>query len=239
MNQSRLFIRVSGVAVAALLLLSACGAGAEQATPTLSVEQIQTEAVATFSADLTSTAQSMPTNTPTATETTSPTPTRTPGTTNTPSSVATAGANPTSTCYGLTFVSDVTIPDNTRMEPGQRFTKTWRVRNSGSCAWEAGFQFRFTGGEAMGGSSVALESAVQPGSETDLSVALTAPTTAGTHRGNWRMSTAAGTFFGDEVFVQIVVGSASASPTGSASATPAPTANPTLDPTGTAGIEEP
>jgi hypothetical protein len=35
---------------------------------------------------------------------------------------------------------------------------------------------------------------------------MTAPTTAGTARGNWRMSTAAGEFFGDEVFVVIVVG---------------------------------
>jgi transcriptional regulator with XRE-family HTH domain len=33
-----------------------------------------------------------------------------------------------------TFLDD-TIPHGTLMQPGQRFTKTWRVRNSGSVAW--------------------------------------------------------------------------------------------------------
>lgn len=205
------------------LLLAACGPGAEQTTPTLSVEQIQTQAVATFAADLTSTALAMPTDTPTPTETPTPSATSTPAGTSTSTSV---GVIPTASCYGLTYVSDVTIPDNTNMTPGQTFTKTWRVRNSGSCAWQAGFNFRFTSGEAMGGTTVALQSAVQPGAETNLSVELTAPGTPGTYRGNWRMTTASGTFFGDEVYVLIVVGSATATATSAPSATPAPTDTP-------------
>lgn len=203
-----------------VLLLSACGGSAEEATPTLSAEQIQTQAVETFAAYMTSTAQAMPTETPSPTETQMPTATSTPAATNT----AAPTAVPTSTCYGLTFVSDVTIPDNTNMVPGKQFTKTWRVRNSGSCAWDTGFKFNFTGGEAMGGSSVTLNSAVQPGKETDLSVSLTAPSSAGTYRGNWRMSTGSGTYFGDEVYVLIVVGSSTATATTQASATSAPSA---------------
>jgi hypothetical protein len=117
------------------------------------------------------------------------------------------------------------------MTPGQKFTKTWRVRNSGSCAWAGGFKFNFTGGEAMGGASATLESAVQAGNETDLSVAMTAPSTAGTYRGNWRMATASGAIFGDEVYVLIVVGGATASATVSASATPSPSPTATLAPT--------
>lgn len=218
--------RSIAVCLAAGLLLAACGSGAEQAAPTIAVEQIQTEAVATFSADLTATALAMPTNTPTEPPTPTVTPTFPPAITVTPSP-AVALTSPAGSCYGLTFVSDVTIPDNTTMTPGQQFTKTWRVRNSGTCEWQTGFRLNFTGGEAMGGSSVSLSSAVQPGNTADLSVTLTAPTTAGTYRGNWRMANASGTFFGDEVYVLIVVGSAAATSTASATPTLAPTSTPT------------
>ncbi len=179
--------------------------------------------MATYAAQLTSTALALPTDTPTATGTSTPQATITPAATGTASATP-AGAVPTNTCYGMTFVSDVSIPDNTQMSPGQEFTKTWRVRNSGSCTWEAGFNFSFTGGEAMGGSTVALADAVQPGAEVELSVDLTAPTTPGTYRGNWRMSTAGGVFFGDEVFVLIEVGNSTATATQGATNTPAPTA---------------
>jgi hypothetical protein len=64
---------------------------------------------------------------------------------------------------------------------------------------------------------------VQPGNTADISVAMTAPTTAGTYRGNWRMTNAAGSYFGDEVYVLIIVGSATVTPTGSASSTPTTT----------------
>ncbi|TDD82869.1 hypothetical protein E1293_15775 [Actinomadura darangshiensis] len=33
------------------------------------------------------------------------------------------------------FVADVTIPDGTAVKVGQRFVKTWEVRNAGSVAW--------------------------------------------------------------------------------------------------------
>ncbi|MFN3762162.1 MAG: NBR1-Ig-like domain-containing protein, partial [Anaerolineae bacterium] len=33
------------------------------------------------------------------------------------------------------WVADVTVPDNTAFAPNTPFVKTWRVRNSGTCAW--------------------------------------------------------------------------------------------------------
>jgi len=215
--------RSIGGLLALTLLLTACGGATEEATPTVDVELIRTEAVATFSAGLTATALALPSNTPTGTPTPSPSG-------STPQVTVTAAATAVATvssCYGLAYVSDVTIPDNTTMTPGNQFTKTWRVRNSGSCAWQAGFTLRFIGGEAMGGSSVSLEDAVQPGNATDISAALTAPTTPGTYRGNWRMTDATGRYFGDEVYLLIIVGSATATSTVSASATPTPTLTPT------------
>ena len=160
-----------------------------------------------------------------------PTATNAPVATNTVAATAIATI-PVDSCDGLAFVSDVTVPDNTTMTPGQQFTKTWRVRNNGTCPWEAGFNFNFTSGEAMGGSSVSLASDVQPGNEVDISVPMTAPSTAGTYRGNWRMTNASGTFFGDEVYVLIIVSGSAATSTPSATSTP--TLTPTATPSETA-----
>ena len=229
-----------GLSLVGSLFMSACGSKGADATPTLSVEMIQTQAVATFAAGQTQTALAMPTETPTPTDTPTPTPTSTPALTNAPG-IPTApggGIPPTSSCYSMAFVADVTIPDNTTMTPGQKFTKTWRVRNNGSCAWEAGYKLNFTSGNAMDGSAVTLEEALDPGKEVELSVSLTAPSSSGTHRGNWRMSNAGGTYFGDEVYVLIgVSGSVTTTPTVKASATPSATSTATL--TATPTVTEP
>jgi hypothetical protein len=189
------------------------------------VEQIQTRAVSTFQSSLTLTALAAPTNTPLPTVT--PAPTFAPLATST-SGIPVTGATPGTTgvggtgataCYGLTFVSDVTIPDNTQMDPGESFTKTWKVKNSGSCAWDAGFKFQSTGGDAMGATAFTVPSSVAAGATYDISVPMTAPSTSGTARGNWRMSTASGQFFGDEVFVVVSVGGAAATSAPAATAT--------------------
>ncbi|MBC7228016.1 MAG: hypothetical protein H5T61_12435, partial [Thermoflexales bacterium] len=47
---------------------------------------------------------------------------------------------------GARWVADVTVPDNTAFAPGIPFVKTWRVRNSGTCAWEPGTKLVFISG---------------------------------------------------------------------------------------------
>src|SRR4030067_54295 len=107
MKRHAIRLRAFAVSLIVGLLLRACGTGAEEATPTLPVEQIQTEAVATFSAELTSTALAMPTSTPTDTETSTPAATDAPAFTSTVAATST-GLIPTASCDGLTSVSDVT-----------------------------------------------------------------------------------------------------------------------------------
>jgi len=214
------------------LAISACGASTPDPTATPGVEAIQTSAVSTFAAGLTQTISSLPANTPTFTTTFTPTPTITSST-----PLATRiGAIPTVSCYGLVLVADVTITDNTAMLPGQAFVKTWRVKNTGSCTWETGFKFVFTSGDAMGGTTMVLGNPVSPAAEVELSIPMTAPIKTGPVQGNWRMSTASGTFFGNEVFVLINLGNATGTVTstatatataGTATATPTPTNTPT------------
>ena len=188
------------------LLMSGCGGSNAEATPTLSVEAIQTYAVATFSGGLTQTAVAAPTNMPTPTSTVTPPPTATLA--NITPFATTISVNPTSSCNMMSYVNDVTIPDNTPMTPGQTFTKTWKVKNSGTCAWEAGYKFAFTGGDAMSGATYTLPQSVAANTQVDISIEMTAPSKTGSIRGNWRMSTTTGQFFGDEVYLVILVGGA-------------------------------
>jgi hypothetical protein len=220
------------LALAGILSLTACGASTPEPIPTIDAAPIQTEAVSTFAAGLTQTALLQPTETPTSTFT--PTPSLTP-TLGTPSAPA-GGIVPTASCYGLTYRQDVTIPDNTAMVPGQTFTKTWKVRNSGTCAWESGFKLISTGGDAMGGTAQALTQSVAPGAEIDVSVAMTAPNKTGLVRGNWRMSTASGTVFGDELYVLINLGGGTTTVTATKTITATAGSNtltPTVTPTAT------
>lgn len=208
------------------LALSACGAPKPEPTPTLSTGQIQTAAVSTFAADLTQTAFYQPT----ATFTPSPQPTNTLSATfaiGTPATIApTVASGAVTSCNNLVYVSDVTVQDNTVMTPGQSFTKTWRVQNSGSCAWGAGYKFSLISGDAMGAQAVTLTQTVAPGATYELSVPMTAPSTGtGTVSGTWRMADAAGTFFGDALTVIISLGSGG-SPQATAT-TGAPTATAT------------
>ena len=100
-------------------------------------------------------------------------------------------------CERIRFIDDVTVPDDTVMAPGQRFRKTWRIQNGGSCAWNAGYQLIFTGGDAMGTNyAVNLPGAVAPGETVDISVDLTAPNSYGTFQSNWNLRSPSGNVFG-------------------------------------------
>ena len=203
------------ILLASILLLTACGSGDAEPTPTMDAIQIQTLAVETFSAAMTQTALAAPSKTPVYTPTNLPTfaPAATSAVSTLPAVTQAAAISPTASCYQLRFVSDVSIPDNTQMTPGQTFTKTWKVKNTGSCAWDAGFKFAFVGGEAMNGATYTLPSSVAANADLDISIPMTAPNKTGSLRGNWRMSTAGGTYFGDEVYVLIMVGGATATNT--------------------------
>lgn len=209
------------ILIAGILVLTACGGSDADLTPTVDPNALSTQVVETFSVGLTQTAAAQPTIQLFPTLTPSPTfaPFATSAATFPPVSQATIA--PTKSCYSMAFVSDVTIPDNTPMTPGQTFTKTWKVVNNGSCAWDAGFKFAFTGGDAMSGVTYTLPAAVAVNATVDISVAMTAPTTkTGAIRGNWRMSTASGQFFGDEVYVVVTVGGSAATATATKSSYP-------------------
>lgn len=112
------------------------------------------------------------------------------------------------------YVTDVTIPDNTKVEKGKAFVKTWRIRNSGTCAWGEGTKFVYVSGETLG-SPVSVDVApTAPNAQVDISVSMTAPAAPGTYRSNWQLQDPSGKAYGGIFYVQIVVeGPATATPT--------------------------
>jgi hypothetical protein len=114
------------------------------------------------------------------------------------------------------------------LSPGAGFVKTWRVRNSGTCDWEAGFELVFVSGAQMGGPGSVTLPAVAAGAETDVSVSLVAPSSYGTHKGTRRIRATDGTVFGTNLTVVIEVVSPA---TGTPTPTPTPTQEPTVGPT--------
>ena len=139
---------------------------------------------------------------------------------------ATATATPTSTLEAACtdqakFIADITIPDNTNIDPGAPFTKTWRVQNSGTCAWNENYKVVFFSGSPLSNPTpVSIPGIVAPGGTVDLSLDLVAPGSPGTYTSSYKIQNPQGVQFGVgssgnvPFYVQIVVG---------ATATPAPT----------------
>jgi hypothetical protein len=100
-------------------------------------------------------------------------------------------------CDMAQFVADVTVPDGTLYSPSATFNKVWRLKNVGTCTWTTGYKLVFVGGSQMGATaSAALPTSVYPGQTVDLTVAMTAPSTAGTYRGDWMLQSASSVNFG-------------------------------------------
>ena len=93
------------------------------------------------------------------------------------------------------FSDDVTIPDGTLVKVGENFTKTWKIRNEGTCDW-VNYNLIYAGGEAMNSPmSVPLQE-IQPGQFANISVQLQAPERGGSHTGYWEFQNASGKSFG-------------------------------------------
>jgi len=104
---------------------------------------------------------------------------------------------PSSACDRAVFIADVTVPDGTVMAANTPFVKTWRLKNNGTCTWTTSYALVFASGDQMGATpTIYLPTSVAPGGTIDLSVTLTAPSIAGTYKGNWTLRNAAGTRFG-------------------------------------------
>jgi hypothetical protein len=120
-------------------------------------------------------------------------------------------------CTNSEFSADVTYPDNTVVTPGQAIKKTWRLKNIGTCDWTPTFKITFLSGSAMSGVTTPIGITVAPGATGDVTVDMIAPATTGEVIGYWILTNDSGQNFGSNFYIQVKVGTVSA--TGTATAT--------------------
>lgn len=136
---------------------------------------------------------------PTASPTFDPSVTRTPG--------------PGTTCRdSAILIEDVNYPDNTRVNAGKNFTKTWKLKNAGVCTW-TGYTVAFVSGDRMDSPDSVPVPETERDQTVDVSVELIAPSSDGTYRGNFELRNASGERVSmgiESIFwVQVIVGAGS------------------------------
>ncbi|XP_058477064.1 NBR1 autophagy cargo receptor a [Solea solea] len=102
---------------------------------------------------------------------------------------------------------DENLPDGTRLEPGTKFIKYWKMRNSGTISWTSETKLVFMWGNLGLASEKKREVPVPlllPGQVGVVSVAFVAPVMEGTYTSHWRLAHC-GCQFGPRVWCSIVV----------------------------------
>ncbi len=219
--------------LSAILVLLACTPSVVAPTPSLPDE------TATALPEVTSTSLKRDTPSPTPT---APPPSPSPE----PTPTATAPPIPCASPQDLraAFVTDLEVPDGTRLPPNAQFRKTWRVHNIGSCSWPEGTMLTFVAGDALPGPGRALVPTAFPDQMVDISVDLGTPDRPGAYVSYWRLQTPSehhfgAVLFGAVLFVDVIVDTSAEmpdtlvmpTPPAAPELTPEPTLTATLLPT--------
>jgi hypothetical protein len=175
------------------------------------IAPVRPTATATATRTAAPTATATPTPTATATRTATPTATATPTVTRTPRPTRTPWSTRTPTpvsldCLNVTYLADVTIPDGTHLDKGEGFVKTWRVRNSGTCAWPEDTQLVFISGNQMGAPDGMTVGTLAAGETAEIAIDMIAPEADDSFQGTWRFVTGGEEVFGTRLTVIIQVG---------------------------------
>ncbi|MFW5714277.1 MAG: NBR1-Ig-like domain-containing protein [Brevefilum sp.] len=83
------------------------------------------------------------------------------------------------------------------MRPGETFSKTWRLENTGSCTWTRLYSVTFFSGNSLSAIQTnTLPEPVKPGEQIDVTVDMEAPMTPGVYQSNWMLENEDGILFG-------------------------------------------
>jgi Ig-like domain from next to BRCA1 gene/Peptidase family M23 len=104
------------------------------------------------------------------------------------------------------------VPDGTALAAGSRFSKTWRLVNTGGAPWGEGYRLLRVGGHSLGGPASVAAPATPPGGTADFTVQFAAPRGAGDYISTWQLVDPAGNRFGPPVWAKIRVKAAAIAP---------------------------
>lgn len=106
------------------------------------------------------------------------------------------------------FVEDLTLPDGTVVGPGTVLDKRWSVQNAGSCDWGPDYRLVQIDNDGLTGPAEVAIYPARAGTAAVWQVELQAPMVPGEYSSRWQARAPDGSFFGDPVFVIVVVGTA-------------------------------
>ena len=113
--------------------------------------------------------------------------------------------NPTDCSNNLTFVQDLTIPDNMFATFGLALDKQWLVTNSGTCNWNSEYRLKHIGGAELGAPEEVALYPAKAGTQATIEVLFTAPFTEGAYESAWQATDPNGNAFGDPIDIRVAV----------------------------------
>lgn len=105
----------------------------------------------------------------------------------------------------LTFLEDLTIPDNSFVPFGSQIDKQWLVTNSGTCNWNSEYRLRRTSGAALGAPDETALYPAKSGMQVTIQITFTAPFEEGVYESAWQAFDPNGLAFGDPIYIRILV----------------------------------
>jgi len=176
------------IAISALLF-SAC----QTSEPTQDIDAQKTGFAQTADVQMTMTAEAQPTSTPTSAPT--PTPeatatvesTETPEGEETPAGINTATQISSSGRDAAAWLSN-DPPDDTVFAPGEEFTVTWTLENTGTSTWNNNYYIEFAADEQMGAEDkyyIPLD--VPPNTSVQISADFITPESEGKKQSTWNL----------------------------------------------------
>ncbi len=135
----------------------------------------------------------------------SPTPTATPSITPIPTATSRfassksgsgSGSTVAEGCNKANFVDDVNLGTGAVIPPGAKFTKVWRIQNTGFCTWTRGYSLVYSTGDFAGEESVPMPEEVLPGEAVNIGVEFTAPEKEGHYQSHYIFHDSQGYWFG-------------------------------------------
>jgi len=113
--------------------------------------------------------------------------------------------NPADCSNNLTFVEDLTIPDDTAIGFGAVFDKQWLVENSGTCNWDSNYRLRRTSGSSLSAPDEIALFPARAGTQAVIQIIFTAPFTADFFVSEWQAFDGSGVAFGDPIYIKVNV----------------------------------
>lgn len=109
-----------------------------------------------------------------------------------------SGDAPGTQCLQMEFVKDGGVLPSHQLKPGEVFSKSWTIKNIGTCTWTTDYYLTHVDGEKFGSNYVGKVSvATAPGETLEIILSnLEAPGKAGSYRSAWMLAHPDGARFG-------------------------------------------